>query len=75
VAAIFDRRFENAPLAMKRSLRSWLWRVSIDQEIDEELELHIEMRTRELIIRGMDPKTAREMALSRLGDLPASNAP
>jgi len=54
---------------MKRSLRSWLWRVPIDQEIDEELELHIEMRTRELIIRGMDPKTAREMALSRLGDL------
>jgi len=24
---------------MKRSLRSWLWRVPIDQEIDEELEL------------------------------------
>ena len=54
---------------MKRSLRSWLWRVPIDQEIDEELELHIEMRTRELIDRGMDRKTAREVALSRLGDI------
>ena len=31
---------------MKRSLRSWLWKVPLDQEIDEELALHIEMRTR-----------------------------
>ena len=39
---------------MKRSLRSWLWRVPIDQEVDEELALHVEMRTRELIARGVD---------------------
>ena len=32
---------------MKRSLRSWLWRVPIDQEVDEELALHVEMRRRE----------------------------
>jgi hypothetical protein len=44
---------------MKRSLRSWLWRIPIDSEIDEELALHIEMRTRELVARGMDPKSAR----------------
>ena len=54
---------------MKRSLRSWLWRVPVDQEIDEELALHIEMRTRELIARGMEPVAARESAISRLGDL------
>ena len=54
---------------MKRSLRSWLWRIPIDQEIDEELELHVEMRTRELIQRGLDPKAARDLALSRLGDI------
>jgi putative ABC transport system permease protein len=54
---------------MKRSLRSWLWRLPIDQEIDEELALHIEIRTRELVARGMDPKTAREVAVSRLGDI------
>ena len=53
---------------MKRSLRSWLWRVPIEQEIDEELSLHLEMRTRELIQRGLDPKTARERALQRMGD-------
>jgi putative ABC transport system permease protein len=32
---------------MKRSLRSWLWRVPIEQEVDEELALHVEMRRRE----------------------------
>ena len=54
---------------MKRSLRSWLWRVSIHQEVDEEIAFHIEMRTRELVERGMDAKTAREIVLSRIGDL------
>ena len=54
---------------MRRSLRSWLWRIPIDQEIDEELALHVEMRTRELVARGMDPKAARELAASRLGDI------
>jgi putative ABC transport system permease protein len=32
---------------MKPSLRSWLWRVPIDQEVEEELALHAEMRRRE----------------------------
>jgi putative ABC transport system permease protein len=54
---------------MKRSLRSWLWRLPIDQEIDEELALHVEIRTRELIARGMDPQAAREQAIRRLGDV------
>ena len=54
---------------MKQSLRSWLWRVSVHQEVDEELQFHIEMRTRELVERGMDPQTAREIVLSRIGDL------
>ena len=54
---------------MKQSLRSWLWRVSVRQEVDEELAFHIEMRTRELLGRGMDPQTAREIVLSRIGDL------
>ncbi len=54
---------------MRRSLRSWLWRIPVDQEVDEELALHVEMRTRELVERGMDPKSARELAASRLGDI------
>ena len=54
---------------MKRLLRSWLWRVPVDQEVDEEIAFHLEMRTRELIDRGMDPATAREIAARRLGDV------
>jgi putative ABC transport system permease protein len=54
---------------MKHSLRSWLWRVPLDQEVDEELSLHIELRTRELVERGMDPRAARDLVLSRIGDL------
>jgi putative ABC transport system permease protein len=54
---------------MNRSLRSWLWRVPLDQEIDEEIAFHVDMRTRELVERGMDPTTARKVAIGRLGDL------
>src|SRR5687767_9635828 len=32
---------------MRRSLRSWLWRVPIEQEVEEELAFHLEMRRRE----------------------------
>jgi putative ABC transport system permease protein len=53
---------------MKRSLRSWLWRVPLDQEVDDEITFHIEMRTRELVGKGLDPRIAREMVLARLGD-------
>jgi len=56
---------------MKRSLRSWLWRVPLDQEFDEEIELHIEMRTRELIDGGVDPGDARQLAIKKMGDLAA----
>jgi putative ABC transport system permease protein len=54
---------------MKRSLRSWLWRVPLQQEVDEEIAFHIEMRTRELVDRGVDPRIAREMVLTRVGDV------
>ena len=40
----------------------------LDQEIDEEIAFHIEMRARELVERGVDPRIAREMVLARLGD-------
>src|SRR4029450_14055344 len=54
---------------MKQPLRSWLWRVSVDQEIEEELALHVEMRVRELVEQGMDRQAARELALTRRGDV------
>ena len=54
---------------MKRSLRSWLWRVPLDHEVDEELAFHVEMRTRELVADGMAPDAAREQALRKMGDV------
>jgi len=56
---------------MKRSLRSWLWRIPLDREFDEEIELHIDMRTRELVDQGVDRATAREIAIIKMGDLEA----
>jgi putative ABC transport system permease protein len=53
---------------MKRSLRSWLWRVPLHEEVDEEIAFHIEMRVRELVAKGLEPKTAREVVLARIGD-------
>ena len=54
---------------MKRSLRSWLWRVPLDQEFDEEIALHIEMRTRELMGGGMGPASSRAIAVQKMGDV------
>jgi len=54
---------------MRRSLRSWLWRVPVDREVDEEIAFHVEMRMRELVERGVDPRAAREIVLARVGDV------
>ena len=54
---------------MTRSLRSWLWRVPLAEEVDDELEFHVEMRTRDLMAAGMSPAEARQAALARLGDV------
>jgi putative ABC transport system permease protein len=54
---------------MKRSLRSWLWREPLDVEVDEEIAFHVEMRTRELVARGIDERAARQEAAARLGDI------
>ncbi|HKH44550.1 MAG TPA: ABC transporter permease [Thermoanaerobaculia bacterium] len=47
----------------------WLWKKSVDDEVSEELDLHLAMRTREYVARGMDPAAAREAALRRFGNL------
>lgn len=43
----------------------------VERDVDEEIEFHIEMRTRRLIESGLDPASARAQALSRFGDLSA----
>src|SRR3954471_9844738 len=53
--------------------RIW-WRPRIGDEVDEELAFHVEMRTRELIERGMDPDAARLEARRRAGDATRTRA-
>jgi predicted permease len=45
------------------------WRPRVEEEVDEELAFHVEMRTRELVARGLRPEVARREAERRLGDL------
>ena len=42
---------------------------SVQQEVDDELAFHVEMRVRELVARGLSPEAARADALRRFGDL------
>ena len=53
-------------MTIRKRLRSLLWRVPIEQEVHEELAHHVELRTRELIDRGIDPEEARVLARMRL---------
>ena len=48
--------------------RVW-WRPRVAEEVDEELAFHVEMRTRELVARGMPADAARREAERRLGDV------
>lgn len=56
--------------AWRRYTRFWGARVEAD--VDEELQFHIEMRTREYVARGMSERDARAAAVERLGTLTAA---
>jgi putative ABC transport system permease protein len=51
-----------------RTPRDQLFKPSVPDEVGSELAFHVEMRTRELIARGMDPARARDEAVKRFGD-------
>jgi putative ABC transport system permease protein len=53
----------------KKPPRGWFWALPVEQEVDEELDFHLEMHTRDLIARGMPLDAARDAARERLGDL------
>jgi putative ABC transport system permease protein len=46
-----------------------LWRRPVDREVDEELAFHLGMRAELYQAAGMDPQTARDLALRRFGDV------
>jgi len=55
-------------MALRQRLRSLIWRVPVEVEVHEELAHHVELRTQELIDRGVDPIEARAEARRRLQD-------
>ena len=55
-------------------LRSGWWKTRVEDEVDAELEFHVEMRARELVGRGMQPADARQEAMRRFGDIKQVNA-
>ena len=62
---------------MSRPAAGWrryvqIWRRPADDEIDDELAFHLQMRTEEYVAAGMPPQQAREEAHRRLGDLDAA---
>ena len=57
-----------------RQLRSWFWRAPVADEVDAELDFHLDMLTRELIQQGLSPEAARAEALLRFGDRAAVDA-
>jgi len=54
---------------MPNRFSRWPFKPRVDDEVDEELAFHIEMRTRELVERGVDPAKAKREAERRFGDL------
>jgi predicted permease len=59
---------------LARQLRSRIWRDSVAEQVDAELDFHLEMVTRELVAQGRSPADARAEALRRFGDLAAVSA-
>ena len=55
-------------------LRSWLWKPTVDDEVDSELAFHREMRLREYIADGLTPEQARRAVDARFGDLTRARA-
>jgi putative ABC transport system permease protein len=55
-------------MTIRKRLQSILWRVPVEQEVRDEIALHVELRTRELVASGMDPAAARTEAERRFGD-------
>jgi putative ABC transport system permease protein len=56
-------------MSIRQRLRSFLWRVPVEQEVRDEIAHHVELRTRELVDRGVDPVQARREALGRFGNV------
>src|SRR5256885_17187353 len=53
--------------AVRLRLRTLILRSRVEQELDEELQFHLELQVEQLMSRGFSPKEARRMALKAIG--------
>ena len=51
----------------RRYLR--FWRANVEQDVDDEVRFHVEMREREYIAAGLSPDAAHAEALRRFGNV------
>ncbi|HEX6053668.1 MAG TPA: permease prefix domain 1-containing protein, partial [Gemmatimonadaceae bacterium] len=56
------------PPGKRRVARIELGAHRVERDVDTELAFHLDMRTRRLVERGMDPAAARAQALRQFGD-------
>ena len=68
---------QQAPAPRARQARTWgrylhFWERRVERDVDDELDFHVEMRTRDNLARGMSEADARADAIRRLGDLHAA---
>jgi putative ABC transport system permease protein len=54
-------------MSLTKKLRSLLWHGRLDDELDEEVRFHVEMKTSGYVAAGMNPREAREAALRDFG--------
>ena len=59
---------------MKRIFRRSHVRPDAKRDVGDEIQFHLEMRTREFIEQGLSPEDARRAAARAFGDLPAIDA-
>jgi predicted permease len=52
-----------------RRIVAWVFKMPVDEEVEQEIDFHVEMRIREYEGRGMSRDEARRAVLSRFGDL------
>src|SRR5579871_4741655 len=55
---------------LTRRLRALVYRRQLEQDLDDELSLHIELETRKNLAKGMEATAARRRALIQFGGLP-----
>jgi putative ABC transport system permease protein len=53
---------------IKRTVATWLRRETFDQEMQDEMRLHLELREEEYVERGIPPEGARSAAHRRFGN-------